>query len=196
MLGGGDDVEDVWGKHADMKDDAAEDERDMQITFKSALTGPSKALGDDDDNLTTLEKYQRRMKEKKQRKQEKRELKAGSRNAEEDAPKAAVKPDANDDFFGDESDDETAVAAPAVTKAPAAPALDVPDETRHFSIQDILKNEKQEGKKRHRKHKKSKYDDEKEAQLGDEGFAINVADERFKAIHEEPAFAIDPSDPQ
>lgn len=197
LLGGGDNAEDVWGKHADLGNSDDDVPQDMEITFKSALTSSSKAL-DDDDNLTTLERYQRRMKEKKERKKEKKELKAGSRVA---ADGEEVKPPVAeaDDFFGESEDEamEETAAAVIIEKPMVKSAIDVPDETRHFSMQDILKAEKQEGKKKSRRRpKKSKYDDEREVELGDAGFSLNVKDDRFKAIHEEPAFAIDPSDPQ
>ncbi len=198
LLGGGDGTEDVWGKHADLGNSDEEAPQDMEITFKSALTSSSKAL-DDDDNLTTLERYQRRMKEKKERKKEKKELKAGSRVAVEgeEAGKTAVAE--ADDFFGDSEDEAMEqLSAPSIAEKPIVKsAIEIPDETRHFSMQDILKAEKKEGQKKSRRRpKKSKYDDEREAELGDAGFALNVKDDRFKAIHEEPAFAIDPSDPQ
>jgi hypothetical protein len=62
-------------------------------------------------------------------------------------------------------------------------------------MQDIIKAEKDAGKKKRKRNKKSK-GVEREVELGDEGFDINVKDDRFKALHEEPAFAIDPSNPQ
>lgn len=69
------------------------------------------------------------------------------------------------------------------------------DEAKHFSMQDIVKAEKDAGKKKRKRNKKSNAV-EREVELGDEGFDINVKDDRFKALHEEPAFAIDPSNPQ
>ncbi len=79
----------------------------------------------------------------------------------------------------------------------------IDDESRHFSMKDIIKSEKQEGKKRKRSRGKAKKDAENEAlgrtreiELGERDWKINVRDERFKALHEEPDFAIDPSNPQ
>jgi hypothetical protein len=69
------------------------------------------------------------------------------------------------------------------------------DEAKHFSMQDIVKAEKDAGKKKRKRNKKSNAV-EREVELGDEGFDINVKDDRFKVLHEEPAFAIDPSNPQ
>lgn len=69
------------------------------------------------------------------------------------------------------------------------------DEAKHFSMRDIVKAEKDAGKKKRKRNKKSNAV-EKEVELGDEGFDINVKDDRFKVLHEEPAFAIDPSNPQ
>jgi hypothetical protein len=69
------------------------------------------------------------------------------------------------------------------------------DEAKHFSMQDIIKAEKDAGKKKRKRSKKSK-GVERDVELGEEGFDINVKDDRFKVLHEEPAFAIDPSNPQ
>jgi hypothetical protein len=69
------------------------------------------------------------------------------------------------------------------------------DEAKHFSMQDIVKAEKDAGKKKRKRSKKSNAI-EREVELGDAGFDINVKDDRFKVLHEEPAFAIDPSNPQ
>ncbi|KAJ9120696.1 hypothetical protein QFC22_002627 [Naganishia vaughanmartiniae] len=68
------------------------------------------------------------------------------------------------------------------------------DEAKHFSMQDIIKAEKDAGKKKRKRSKKFK-GVEKDVELGDAGFDINVKDDRFKVLHEEPAFAIDPSNP-
>lgn len=204
LLLSGDNEADVWGKHStlpDMQDNDDKPSGDMEITFKAGLTSATQAV--DDENLTTLEKYQRRMKEKKERKKEKKELKAGSRAIAkgEEVPEA----DEKDDFFGGEDEEEDLPPAKPVKAAPAknptAPVAKLPEtveiasDAKHFSMQDIVKAEKTAGKrKRTRKGKKDER--EKDVELGDSGFDINVKDDRFKAIFEEPAFAIDPSNPQ
>jgi hypothetical protein len=210
LLNGGDDDEDVgdvWGKAGlsnlpDMNDKKAKKAggTDMEITFKPALSGEKVAA--DEENLTTLEKYQLRMKEKKSRKKEKMELKKASKaNDEDDAKVEKTKP-AEDDFFGDsESDDElakptknTALVVETANDSDDAPALNT---VEHFSMKDILKAEKGSSKKKRKRTKKGKMaDEEREVELGPSDWKINVKDDRFKALHEEPEFAIDPSNPQ
>jgi hypothetical protein len=67
----------------------------------------------------------------------------------------------------------------------------VDDPSRHFAIKDLLTAEKEAGKKRKRSRNKKG----KELELGPEGFAasVDVADPRFAAIYDEPAFALDPT---
>ena len=66
-------------------------------------------------------------------------------------------------------------------------------EANHFDMKAIVKAEKLKGRKRNRKGKKGLGDKEDELQ---EGFQIDVKDDRFKALHEDPTFAIDPSNPR
>lgn len=230
--------EDVWGKAGTAwKEELAEvrgqgkegKDKDMEITFRPALSG-SKALdGADEENMTTLQKYQLRMKERKARKKEKRELKRAGKGDEsdEEAGGAKSKPGKEDDFFGDSSDSEpesepeaakpstgkkgqkptkpnaTAAAtpsAPAKSKAvdalPADLPADLDPKTDHFSMKDILRAEKEKGKrKRNRSKKGGKHADEREVELGPDGWKVDVKDDRFKVLHEEPEFAIDPSNP-
>ena len=214
LLTGGEDDGDVWGK-AGMSNNhhlgegpsskkaanAKSANRDMEITFRPGLSASKSA---DDENLTTLEKYQLRMKEKKSREKEKAELK---RAAKEDdvEPKESAE---IDHFFGEDDDseeDQDIAALP--TREEMEEDLqrnrdgDGGGGVEHFSMKDVLKAEKGEGNKRRRKRrgkgkKTGGLDDEKEVELGPTGWKINVKDARFKALHEEPDFAIDPSNPQ
>ena len=63
---------------------------------------------------------------------------------------------------------------------------------QHFDFKAVVKAEKDKGKKK-RKGKKGKDLDSNELQ---EDFVMDVQDERFKALHEDHQFAIDPSNPQ
>ena len=243
LLNGGDDEADVWGKHggtgnpfgAMNEDDKGKEGGEMEITFKSGLTLKGDAKADDEEDLTTIERYRRRMKEKMSRKKEKKELRAGTR-ATKDAEVSDGKlvPHTSgevDDFFNDDDEEgegeflqdepepprqkkkmpskadktekrsskaraiESSVPAQSLATAKELDALAGIDQAKHFSMQDIIKAEKDAGKKKRKRNKKSK-GVEREVELGDEGFDINVKDDRFKALHEEPAFAIDPSNPQ
>jgi len=65
-------------------------------------------------------------------------------------------------------------------------------ERKHFDMTAIIKSEKSRGKKLKERKKKTNGDNENELQ---DGFTIDVKDERFRALHEDHAFAIDPSNP-
>lgn len=214
----------------------------MDITFKPAL---AEGAALEDDNLTTLERYQLRMKEKKSRKKEKLEMKRGMKGGdgsdEETAPKAGAE---GDDFFGGDSEDEVVVAPKATKKDSKSKSKDIPTpisklskvaptttakattttatkpipapvepelhadlksamDKEHFSMKDIIKDEKTDGKRKRKRASQAKKEARNEAlgrtretELGQEGWKIDVKDSRFKALHEEPEFAIDPSNPQ
>lgn len=220
LLKGDDEDGDIWGKAGrsggvkDASDDEEVQKGGMEITFKSALSGNIGDLAD--DNLTSLERYQLRMKEKKSRKKEKIELKRAAKDEDEPVVEKA------DEFFGEDSDGDGDTPAPAPpAKAKAAKAVKPTEEEHeedeedlhanlnggtgkeHFSMKDILKEEKSGGKKRNRR-KSSQAKKEaraealgraREVELGKEGWKIDVKDPRFKALHEEADFAIDPSNP-
>jgi hypothetical protein len=199
LLSGEDDaLPEGWGKN-----DADEGgDTDMEITFTPGLSANN---GKADDEETTLEKYQRKMKEKKKKRKE--DLKAQLPEQEADDKKKKKK-GIDDDFFAAEEDganegtgaiDEEADDPPTKkTKSTAeelalvAASDDPSGEAKHFNMKAVLKAEKSKGKKR--KGKKGRGgEDEKEVQ---EDFSIDVSDDRFKALHEDHTFAIDPSNPQ
>jgi hypothetical protein len=197
LLGGGDDeMPEGWGGRSEKGD------VDMEITFTPGL---SEARGDQDES--TLEKYQRKMKEKRKKRKEAVKEEQGR---EEDGMK--------DDFFDvDDAEQDTSEndvrskrkgrklpmeqdsSSDNQSRTPATPSelallvsSDNPKaEPKHFNMKAILKTEK--ASKIKRKKNKKKAEDEHELQ---EDFSINADDERFKAIHDDHAFAIDPSNPQ
>ncbi|KAI0004151.1 hypothetical protein BJV74DRAFT_875884 [Russula compacta] len=192
LLGGGNDLPEGWAgtKTGDMDEDGGD--VDMEVTFRPALS-----VGKDEDE-TTIGRYQHKMRER--RKKRKQELKDKDRG----------KPPA-DDFFargeGEEDSDESPDAGrraiggeqKRMTWKPSTKeelsllvAPDQPDfEPKHFDMAAIIKAEKSKGKHTRRKQKASG-DGENELQ---DNFAINLKDERFRALHEDHAFAIDPSNP-
>ncbi|WOO76625.1 Pre-rRNA-processing protein esf1 [Vanrija pseudolonga] len=207
LLLGGDDDEtgDIWGKAgsawqdelADLKEDKAskgkkgkKGDDDVEITFRPGLS-VAKAAEPETDDMTTLEKYQRRMKEKKAKKKEELELKRAEKEGR-DGKKVERK--AADDFFGD--DDSGAEDEPAVGKARSPDPEDlglVDDPTHHFSLKDHLAAEKDAGKKKRKRNKKKAA---REVELGPEGFKVDVADPRFSAMYDEASFALDPTHPK
>jgi len=217
LLAANDEDGDIWGKAGTKwAEELAKDDGDvkgngaMEITFKPALSTDNKAT--EDDNLTTLERYRMRVKEKKAKKKEKIELKRAEKD-DKPANKASKK---NDDFFGesDGSDEDEGGKVHVSTANDAEESgsegsvngneLKGDERTTHFSMKDIFKAEKEQGKRRKRKSR-SKVRKEAEAEaagrgreveLGPDDWKINVKDPRFKVLHEEADFAIDPSNPQ
>ncbi|THH16819.1 hypothetical protein EW146_g3892 [Bondarzewia mesenterica] len=203
--GGGNDLPEGWGGGAFGGDDKGD--VDMEVTFMPALSGAKT------EDETTLEKYQRKMKEK--RKKRKEELRVN-----EPGQKSEVDDLAGDKFFGEsgsegedesivqpkkgrkkgkrgnnEDESEQEVRRPS-TKEELSLLVDTDHpgaEPKHFSMKAVLRAEKKKGRKG-KKGKKSKEGEEGENEL-QEDFMINVQDERFKALHEDHTFAIDPSNP-
>lgn len=175
-----------WGDAFDAAGGSGEG--DMEITFMPALSG-AKANSDDE---TTLDKYKRKQKEKRTKKKEEKEGKSKGHAKEE-----------KDDFFGDSDEgdvdvdaDEDGDAHREATREElelvAAPD-DASAQIKHFDMNAIVKAEKRKGKKGKKSRRKGDEDDQAEMQ---EDFQLDVADSRFKAVHEDPGFAIDPSNPQ
>jgi hypothetical protein len=209
LLGGDDELPEDWGRG---KEDEPKDV-DMEITFTPGLSEAK----DKDKDETTLEKYERKMKEK--RKKRKEELK------EKVVEKVqSGKGDIDDDFFDVPSEEEQndTVERPKKDKSKkngedrkdqkVFPNIKIPPhrestadeltllaasdnpnaEPKHFNLKSVLKAEKKtQGKEKKGKKKEDRDDNEIQ-----EDFAIDVNDDRFKALHEDHTFAIDPSNPQ
>ena len=178
-------------------------EGEISVTFAPGLSTNASVGDNDEDQETTLERYIRRQREKKAEKKAKREervvAKGGGASAK--AEGAGSKTVEGDDFFGDDKDGEALKIEEGPSSkyvddsAPASLADDEPlvdDERKHFSMKDVLETEK---KAKRRRFKRRGHQDERELQIG-ENFAIDVKDERFKALHDESEFAIDPTNPQ
>ncbi|SJL05442.1 uncharacterized protein ARMOST_08809 [Armillaria ostoyae] len=182
LLGGNDDLPEGWSRGEDKEEGS---DVDMEITFTPGLS-ESKA----DQDETTIEKYQRKMKEKRKSKTERRA------KGVEPPPKGDSEL-GGDDFFDAASDDEP---APPPTKEPISLEElqkladgDNDEGQKHFDIKAVLKAEK----KSRRKGKKGKKAREEDANAETQpDFALDVKDDRFGVLHEDPNFAIDPSNPQ
>ncbi|KAI0322664.1 hypothetical protein OF83DRAFT_1092299 [Amylostereum chailletii] len=204
--GGGNDLPEGWG-NSSYGADGGEDDVDMEVTFMPAL---SEAKGGEE---TTLEKYQRKMKEKRKRRKEDQKMDTDTNKKE---------PLDGDDFFGDSGgeDDEQGASSQPKTEATKSKrerkglvdghdqrqtssqnelsllvASDNADvEPNHFDIKAIIKAEKKKGKKKRGKGKGGQ-SEEGNNEIQEE-FSIDVKDDRFKALHEDYNFAIDPSNPR
>ncbi|KAJ3857805.1 hypothetical protein EV368DRAFT_29427 [Lentinula lateritia] len=191
LLGGGNDLPEGWNDGDGGGDDG---DVDMEVTF-----APGLSTTNEDKEETTLEKYQRKMKEKRKKKKE-----HGSVKAAEDEKQVV----GADDFFAAASDDDGEInssgkkSGKVKVKKSKTQEVATEDELsllvgssnaepQHFNLKSVIKAEKLKGKKLKRGKKKEV--DEAELQ---EDFSIDVNDDRFKAVHENHDFAIDPSNPQ
>ncbi|KAJ7244746.1 hypothetical protein B0H12DRAFT_1022259 [Mycena haematopus] len=189
LLGGSDELPEGWARG---EDDGDEDV-DMEITFTPGLSEP-RGPGDE----TTLEKYQRKMKEK--RKKKKIESKPNDTTAEADeffdeeggAPAPPKRSSMDSKTHNTVSTDKPSRSLSTAEELALLVSSDTRNaEPRHFDMKAILKAEKQAK----RKGKKTKQAPGNEANEMQEDFAIDVTDSRFQVLHEDHAFAIDPSNP-
>jgi hypothetical protein len=195
--GGGSNLPEGWAKEGSDKGADV----DMEITFTPGL---SEMTGE-----TTLQTYQRKMKEKRVKRREKLKEKI----AEEGRRKSHVEDEFFDAGSGSESEgkkvgrmrkekDSKRGGTSKELPEPSSRLLSKHDELsslasdnanaepKHFNIKSILKAEKK-SKSKGKKGKMNAEDNEIQ-----EDFTINVKDDRFKALHEDHTFAIDPTSPQ
>ncbi|KAG8908098.1 pre-rRNA-processing protein esf1 [Tulasnella sp. 403] len=199
-----DDLPDGWGGSGKNRAE------DIEITFTPGFS--TAAADEGDQEVTTLDQYRKKMKEKKKARLGKLEDKhkkttATGEDGEDDAQGVT-----KDDFFdapsSSPSEDED-TATKRKSKKPTKPTARVPStpaelallastdiqsssEPKHFDMAKVLKAEKDAKKKK--KYLEKKKGDDGEEEDG-RGFEINVQDERFKALHDEYEYAIDPSNP-
>lgn len=202
-----DDLPEGWGADAFGSGDESAD-GDMEITF---MPGLSEANNKEDE--TTLDKYKRKQKEKRQKRKLDRKEKSDETGSIEKKSKGV-----DDEFFGEDSDSEPETSEEETEKLPmtkgrkkhdekrstraeSRPATEAelelliaPDDNapqqKHFDMKSIIKAEKLKGKKWQKAQKGINADEMQE------DFQIDVKDDRFKALHDDHAFAIDPSNPQ
>ncbi|KAI1481874.1 hypothetical protein F4774DRAFT_372395 [Daldinia eschscholtzii] len=190
---------------------------DMQVTFTAALMDDGKKKKEPDAEETTIEKYKRKERERKARKKEKvlakRDEASGQKgDRETEQPQDDLGFD--DPFFTTEEPvkkskhaekkeerrkrreaKEAEAAENAAQKAQlerlmAEDSKDAADHLDHFDMNEIARAEKLKSKK----HKKKKQVDDHGGLQ--EGFEMDVKDDRFKAVFDSHEFAIDPSNPR
>ena len=194
LAGTHEDLPEGWGCDNDTPGDV-----DMQITFTPGL---SENKGQDE---TTIETYQRKVRDKRKKRKE----------TKEKIPQEKTDDD-KDDFFDIEADKEVIPDINKPSKRPqfkadtqaTIPTMSRPETTseelalllasdnpnmepQHFNLKSVLKAEKKSRRKG--KLKRGTNEDDKETQAD---FSIDVKDERFTALHEDPHFALDPTNPQ
>ncbi|KAI0889240.1 uncharacterized protein GGS22DRAFT_196867 [Annulohypoxylon maeteangense] len=196
---------------------------DMQVTFSAALMdGDDKKKKEPDAEETTLEKYVRKEKERKARKKEKAVAKRNETTTnqdEADGDDAAGSQDDlgfDDPFFTTEEPvkksknfekkeerrkrreakdaeaAENAAQKAHLERIMADDSKEAAEHLDHFNMNEIARAEKLKSKKFKKKGKK-----EVEDHGGlQQGFEMDVQDDRFKAVFESHEFAIDPSNPK
>jgi hypothetical protein len=190
---------------------------DMQVTFTAALMGDEKKKEPKGEE-TTVEKYIRKERERKAAKKEKAVAKrtGASVEAGDDSAEPAEDLGFDDPFFTTDEpamisksaerkeerrkrreEKEAAAAENAAQKAQlekimADDSKDQVEHLDHFNMDEIAKAEKKKAKKAKKKGK-NKVEDHGGLQ---EGFEMDVDDDRFKAVFESHEFAIDPSNPR
>ncbi|KAI1807212.1 hypothetical protein F4811DRAFT_507388 [Daldinia bambusicola] len=191
---------------------------DMQITFTAALMDDGKKKKEPEAEETTIEKYKRKERERKARKKEKvlaKRNEASDQKDDHETEQAQEDLGFDDPFFTTEEPvkkskhtekkeerlkrreaKEAEAAENAAQKAQlerlmAEDSKDTVDHLDHFNMNEIARAEKLKSKK----HKKKKKEVEDHGGL-QEGFEMDVKDDRFKAVFESHEFAIDPSNPR
>ncbi|KAI0010018.1 hypothetical protein F4779DRAFT_332769 [Xylariaceae sp. FL0662B] len=194
----------------------------MQISFSAALMDDIKEKKEPEAEETTLEKYKRKERERKARKKEKvlekRHGVSGEATADEPVEPAEPQEDLgfDDPFFTTDEPvkvsksferkeerrkrreakeaeaSENAAQRAQLERIMADDSKDVAEHLDHFDINEIARAEKQRSKKNKKKGKKGAED---HGGL-QEGFKMDVSDDRFKAVFESHEFAIDPSNPK
>ncbi|KAI0388009.1 hypothetical protein F5Y04DRAFT_15934 [Hypomontagnella monticulosa] len=195
---------------------------DMQVTFSAALMDDGKKKKKEPDGEeTTLEKYMRKERERKAKRKEKAVAKRNGATEEEEAEgeeDAEAQDDLgfNDPFFttdepakksrnAEKKEDrlkrreakEAEAAKNAAQRAQlerlmADDSKEAAEHLDHFDMNEIARAEKRKSKK-HKKKGKKEVEDHGGLQ---QGFEIDVKDDRFKAVFESHEFAIDPSNPK
>ncbi|KAJ7932451.1 hypothetical protein B0H13DRAFT_1955529 [Mycena leptocephala] len=180
LAGGGDELPEGWDR------DQADDDRDvdMEITFTPGLT-ESKGLNDE----TTLDKYERKMRDKRKKKKETKPVDASAEADEFFDKDDLPAPTKNSSTI---SVEKTSRSLSTAEELSLLVASDHPiAEPRHFDMKAILKAEKQAK----RKGKRGKNVSRDAADEMQEDFTIDVNDSRFQVLHDNHAYAIDPSNP-
>ncbi|KAH3900240.1 pre-rRNA-processing protein ESF1 SCDLUD_003211 [Saccharomycodes ludwigii] len=172
------------------KDSEKDDDVDMEITFEPALGGEANNNGDkkekdvdhEEEEESTIEKFKRREKERRKlRKNKIKELK----KQDHEKKKSLLK---TKDEVSDDNQQKKNAAELELLMLEANDTIDKnPNKKAHFHMNEIIKSEKEKGKK-------SKY--QKKDKIIEDDFKPDLNDPRFKEIFEDHDFAIDPTQPE
>ncbi|TQS33184.1 hypothetical protein Golomagni_06478, partial [Golovinomyces magnicellulatus] len=196
---------------------------EMEVTFTPALAEDTKK--DADEEETTIEKYKRKERERKEQRRERARAKRGEEAKEDDDEQRDPEGDLgfDDPFFTSEAPTvskssqrkadrlakrearDAAEAESASQKAHLTKVMAEDEDEEgvagkrldHFDMNEIARAEKIRSKKgKAAKSKKNKDKLEKATGMLQDGFEMDVADQRFQAVFDNHEFAIDPSNPK
>ncbi|KAG2140964.1 uncharacterized protein EDB93DRAFT_650462 [Suillus bovinus] len=191
LAGDDDELPEGWGRD----DDAGNhDDVDMEITFTPGLTETKNP-----EDETTMEAYQRKMREKRKKRKEEVKANATTVTNNESGGQAGKKVSFDDDFFegvsGNGSEGESEAENASGSAKQMSKTRDVDKPVSRKETKSDVKVEKKGKKKRGKKKVVDDDDDDDDDDDVQDDFIIDVKDDRFKAIHEDYQFAIDPSNP-
>ncbi|AAS52940.2 AER259Wp [Eremothecium gossypii ATCC 10895] len=164
-------------------DESDEEEADVQITFTPGLEG-GEAKEEDAEEENILEKLKR--KEKERRKKRKERVKELKKQAEEEKKSSKKEKHASKSESEQKSENDKRAELELLMMEDDENSQSI-NSSAHFNMNDILRSEKERGKK-------SKY--QKKDKIVEDDFKPDLNDPRFKEVFEDRDFAIDPSQPE
>ena len=184
----------------------------MEMSWVPEEDEDEAARQDGNDSLTPWEKF---LKKKRDKKKQRKRREMVERDGESEDDQAPSDVDLRDPFFADEmkesskkkrkkKKDQSRKEDPTDATQPhnkpgdlALLVMDSDDDRNHFDYKTIVEDEntsKSKKKKWKKKNRKSKAEEGvEERECGGDNFDVNVNDERFAAIFNNPDFNIDPS---
>ncbi|KAG0666552.1 pre-rRNA-processing protein esf1 [Maudiozyma exigua] len=177
------------GKNISEKDTTKEDgeegeEVDMEITFTPGLEEGADSEKQEDKEENTIEKVRR--KEKERRKARKDKLKQMKKTSQEEK-KEKLKSLRNKDKNISEDDKKSRAELELLMMDDDDTADKTINKEAHFNMNEILRSEKEKGKR-------TKYQNKEK--IVEDKFEANLNDPRFKEMFEDRDFAMDPSQPE
>ncbi|SCW02290.1 LAFE_0F03180g1_1 [Lachancea fermentati] len=163
-----------------------ESDVDMEITFTPGLAEATQDKEGSDNEETTIEKVRR--KEKERRKKRKERVKELKKKAEEEK-KQKTKSKKSELASGNDShsSEKTKAELELLMMSDDEDDNSTLNKKAHFNMNEIIRSEKEQGKK-------SKY--QKKERIVEDGFKPDLNDPRFSEVFEDHDFAIDPSQPE
>ena len=175
---------DISKKDTDKEEGEEGEEVDMEITFTPGLEEGATSDNQEEKEENTIEKVRR--KEKERRKARKDKLKQLKKISQEEK-KEKLKSLRNRDKNVSEGDEKSRAELELLMMDDDESTDKTINKEAHFNMNEILRSEKEKGKR-------AKYQNKEK--IVDDKFEANLNDPRFKEMFEDRDFAIDPSQPE